>query len=147
MSLSIEILAGGRARQAPETGLALTYLDRAREAGRTLGFSGFVLREADDRKDGAFAFDGLGVALDERGKSVSSPHFAQMLSGWRDAGEPRVTFVIGGSDGLPALVRQRARTSLAFGVQTWPHLLVRTMLAEQIYRAVTILSGHPYHRA
>jgi 23S rRNA (pseudouridine1915-N3)-methyltransferase len=147
LSLSIEILAGGRARHAPETGLALTYLDRAREVGRPLGFSGFVLREADERKDGAFVFEGLGVALDERGKSLGSPQFATMLASWRDAGEPRVTFVIGGSDGLPDIVRKSARTSLAFGVQTWPHLLVRTMLAEQIYRAVTILSGHPYHRA
>jgi 23S rRNA (pseudouridine1915-N3)-methyltransferase len=147
LSLSIDIVAGGRARHAPETGLALAYLDRAREAGRGLGFAGFTLREVDERKDDGFDFGGLGVVLDERGKAMGSVAFAQMLAGWRDAGEPRVTFVIGGSDGLPDLVRQRARASLAFGVQTWPHLLVRTMLAEQIYRAVTILSGHPYHRA
>jgi 23S rRNA (pseudouridine1915-N3)-methyltransferase len=111
-----------------------------------MGFAGFTLREVDERKEDSFDFSGLGVALDERGQSIGSVAFARMLSGWRDAGEPRVTFVIGGSDGLPDPVRQRARTSLAFGVQTWPHLLVRTMLAEQIYRAVTILAGHPYHR-
>lgn len=147
LSLSIEILAGGRAKGAPETVLALAYLERAREAGRSLGFSTFGLREADERKESAFAFEGLGVALDEHGKSLGSVAFAQTLAAWRDAGEPRVTFVIGGSDGLPDSVRTRARTTIALGVQTWPHLLVRTMLAEQLYRAVTILAGHPYHRA
>jgi 23S rRNA (pseudouridine1915-N3)-methyltransferase len=147
LSLSIEIVAGGRAKSAPETEMALAYLARAREAGRSLGFSSFALREADERKDAAFAFEGLGVALDERGKSLGSIAFAQQMAAWRDAGEPRVSFLIGGSDGLPESVRKQARTTIALGVQTWPHLLVRTMLAEQIYRAVTILSGHPYHRA
>jgi len=147
LSLSIEIIAGGRAKGSPETALALGYLERAREAGRSLGFSSFALREADERKEGAFAFEGLGVALDERGRSLGSVAFAQTLAQWRDAGEPRVTFIIGGSDGLPESVRGLARTTIALGVQTWPHLLVRTMLAEQLYRAVTILAGHPYHRA
>ncbi len=146
MALSIEILAGGRARQAPETVLALGYLQRAREAGRGLGFAGFTLKETDERKEDAFRFAGLGVALDERGKSMESIAFARQLAAWRDAGEPQVTFLIGGSDGLPAPVRQAARSTMAFGVQTWPHLLVRTMLAEQIYRGITILAGHPYHR-
>lgn len=146
MALSIEIVAGGRARQAPETLLAVGYLDRARDLGRGLGFAGFTLRETDERKEDAFRFTGLGVALDERGKSMESIAFARQLAAWRDAGEPQVTFLIGGSDGLPAPVRQAARSTMAFGVQTWPHLLVRTMLAEQIYRGITILAGHPYHR-
>jgi 23S rRNA (pseudouridine1915-N3)-methyltransferase len=147
LSLSVEIIAGGRAKSAPETSLALAYLERARETGRNLGFATFALREADERKENAFIFEGMGVALDERGKSLGSVAFAQTLASWRDAGEPRVTFVIGGSDGLPDSVRKLARTTIALGVQTWPHLLVRTMLAEQLYRAVTILAGHPYHRA
>lgn len=146
MALSIEIVAGGRARQAPETALALAYLQRARDAGRALGFSGFVLKETDERKDDAFQFEGLGVALDERGKSLESAAFARQLAAWRDAGEAQVTFLIGGSDGLPAPARRAVRSTIAFGVQTWPHLLVRTMLAEQIYRGITILAGHPYHR-
>ena len=86
------------------------------------------------------------IALDERGKSLTSPAFAQLMGRLRDEGESRVMFVIGGSDGLPGALRARARSVLSFGSQTWPHLLVRAMLAEQLYRAVTILSGHPYHR-
>lgn len=144
--MSIDIVCGGRAKNAPETELALGYLDRAREAGRSLGFTSFALKEVDERKPDAFAIAGLCIALDERGKSIPSTEFSKLISTWRDAGEPRATFLIGGHDGLPADVRKQARLSMAFGVQTWPHLLVRTMLAEQIYRAVTILSGHPYHR-
>jgi len=146
LALAIDIVCGGRAKSAPETELALSYLDRARDAGRALGFSSFTLKDVDERKADAFAVGGLVVALDERGKSVSSADFARQLAKWRDAGESRVTFVIGGSDGLPADAKANARLTLAYGTQTWPHLLVRTMLAEQIYRAITILGGHPYHR-
>jgi 23S rRNA (pseudouridine1915-N3)-methyltransferase len=146
LALAIDIVCGGRAKSAPETELALSYLERARDAGRALGFSSCRLKEVDERKADAFAVSGFVVALDERGKSVSSVEFARLLSKWRDAGETRVTFVIGGSDGLPADAKDHARLTLAYGTQTWPHLLVRTMLAEQIYRAITILGGHPYHR-
>jgi 23S rRNA (pseudouridine1915-N3)-methyltransferase len=111
--LSIEIVAGGRARAAAETELALTYLDRARDSGRALGFSTLSLKEVDERKPDAFQFQGLGIALDERGKSLTSVAFAQQLSTWRDAGEPRVTFLIGGSDGLPAAVKSSVRVTIA----------------------------------
>ena len=147
MALSIDIVCGGRARTSPETELAFSYLDRARDAGRTLGFVSFRLKEVDERKPGAFASEGLIVALDEQGKSMSSLDFSRLLAKWRDAGEPLVTFLIGGSDGLPAAAKSRAKLTPAFGVQTWPHLLVRPMLSEQLYRAMTILSGHPYPRA
>ena len=151
MALDIDILAGGRAKSAPETALAETYLARARDAGRALGFASFALAEADERKPEkmieACASASIIVALDERGKSLSSETFARQLAQWRDAGEARALFVIGGPDGMPGEIKQRARLTLAFGAQTWPHLLVRTMLAEQLYRAVTILGGHPYHRA
>ncbi|MEQ1753415.1 MAG: 23S rRNA (pseudouridine(1915)-N(3))-methyltransferase RlmH [Micropepsaceae bacterium] len=146
MALSIDIVAGGRAKNSSETELALSYLERARDAGRSLGFASFTLKEVDERKPDAFPTDGFIVALDERGKSVASAEFSRLLAKWRDAGEARVTFLIGGSDGLPAHAKTSARMTLAFGTQTWPHLLVRPMLAEQIYRAITILSGHPYHR-
>lgn len=146
MALAIDIICGGRGKNAPENDLALGYLDRARDAGRALGFTSFSLKEVDERKPDAFVAGGLCVALDERGKSLSSPAFAQVLASWRDAGEPKATFLIGGHDGLPEGIRKQARLTLAFGVQTWPHMLVRPMLAEQIYRAITILSGHPYHR-
>lgn len=151
LALDIDILAGGRAKSAPEHQLALAYLARARVAGRALGFASFALKEADERKPEtvieACAAAPLGVALDERGKSLSSEAFARQLAKWRDAGETRALFVIGGADGLPREVKQRAQLVLAFGTQTWPHLLVRAMLGEQLYRAMTILAGHPYHRA
>lgn len=150
MALAVQIFAGGRAKSAAETILAQSYLERARDAGRALGFAGFELLEVDERKADSFAAvlqpTAIVVALDERGKSLSSHEFSQLLARWRDDGETRLTFLIGGSDGLPSDIKKRARHMFAFGVQTWPHLLVRTMLAEQIYRAITILSGHPYHR-
>jgi 23S rRNA (pseudouridine1915-N3)-methyltransferase len=86
------------------------------------------------------------VALDERGETLDSASFTGALKSWRDAGRPAVVLVIGGPDGLGTEVTERADLTLAFGGATWPHQLVRIMLLEQIYRAVTILAGHPYHR-
>jgi len=87
------------------------------------------------------------VALDGRGEVLDSDGFARRLAGWRDDGTGTVAFVIGGADGLDPAVLQRASARLSLGAMTWPHLLVRTMLAEQLYRAASILQGHPYHRA
>ena len=87
------------------------------------------------------------VLLDERGKLMSSPEFAALLARWRDGGRQDVAFVIGGADGIDPSLRARADFSLSFGKMVWPHMLVRVMLAEQIYRAATILGGGPYHRA
>ena len=86
------------------------------------------------------------VALDATGEVLSSPQLAARLERWRDAGTPAVAFLVGGADGLAERVRRRANLRLAFGTATWPHQLVRIMLLEQLYRAMTILSGHPYHR-
>lgn len=88
----------------------------------------------------------LVVALDERGQELSSPDFAHKIEKWRDTGQ-NLCFLIGGADGFTAEIRQRADFLLSFGKQTWPHMLVRVMLAEQLYRAQQILAGHPYHRA
>ena len=87
------------------------------------------------------------VALDERGDAIGSATFAAVLSRWRDDGVANIVFLIGGADGLSPDLRRKAARSLAFGAATWPHQLVRVMLLEQIYRAATILAGHPYHRA
>lgn len=87
------------------------------------------------------------VALDERGDEPSSPDFARRIGAWRDQGAEEIAFAIGGADGLDARVRERADWVVAFGRLTWPHLLVRGLLAEQLYRAQQILAGHPYHRA
>jgi 23S rRNA (pseudouridine1915-N3)-methyltransferase len=86
------------------------------------------------------------VALDERGKSITSGAFAQQLMRWRDDGRPAASFIIGGADGLDPALAGKADLVLSFSPLTWPHQLVRIMLSEQLYRATTILSGHPYHR-
>jgi 23S rRNA (pseudouridine1915-N3)-methyltransferase len=86
------------------------------------------------------------VALDERGKSLTSAEFAATLGAWRDQGAPAVAFLIGGADGHDDSVRQKADLVLNLGTLTWPHMLVRGLIAEQIYRAQCILDGHPYHR-
>ena len=88
------------------------------------------------------------IALDERGQSISSPDFAQKIAGWNEqSGGKDIYFLIGGADGLHPSVREKAKFLLSFGKQTWPHMLIRVMILEQIYRAQQILSGHPYHRA
>ncbi|MBB6254707.1 rRNA large subunit m3Psi methyltransferase RlmH [Nitrospirillum iridis] len=86
------------------------------------------------------------MALDERGKALPSEAFARQVGAWRDGGVADLAFVIGGADGLAEEVRRRASLLIAFGPMTWPHMMVRGMLAEQLYRAQQILAGHPYHR-
>jgi 23S rRNA (pseudouridine1915-N3)-methyltransferase len=86
------------------------------------------------------------VLLDEKGDALGSQAFATELATWRENNKPAVVFMIGGADGLAASLRDKAAPRLSFGKATWPHQLVRVMLLEQIYRATTILSGHPYHR-
>ena len=148
-------------KQGPERELVARYLDRAIASGKTLGLTGFAVTELTESRAGsapsrkteeaktvsaALPPAGLVIALDERGKTLGSDDFAQRLARWRDDGRPAVSFVIGGADGHdPAFVRE-AETTLSFSPLTWPHQLVRIMLAEQLYRATTILSGHPYHR-
>ncbi len=92
-------------------------------------------------KDDAFV-----IVLDERGGGLRSLDFAQTLDNLKNSGERYIQFIIGGADGLTDEVRDRANLLLSFGQQTWPHLLARVMLLEQIYRAQQILAGHPYHR-
>lgn len=87
------------------------------------------------------------VALDQRGKALSSEQLANHVRQWRDGGIDDLAFLIGGADGLSIAARQKADFILSLGAMTWPHLLVRTLLAEQLYRAQSILTGHPYHRA
>jgi 23S rRNA (pseudouridine1915-N3)-methyltransferase len=87
------------------------------------------------------------IALDQRGKALSSEELANQIRQWRERGIDELAFLIGGAEGLSVAAKQRAGFILSFGVMTWPHLLARAMLAEQLYRAQSILSGHPYHRA
>ena len=148
-------------KQGPERELVGRYLDRAIAGGRSLGLTGFAVAELNESRAGSAASrkleeakaiaallpaGGLLVALDERGKTQGSEDFAHRIGRWRDDGKQALSFVIGGADGLdPAFVRS-ADLTLSFSPLTWPHQLVRIMLAEQLYRTTTILSGHPYHR-
>ena len=158
--MKVTVVAVGRLKAGPERELLDRYRDRASRAGRQLGL-GFDSREipesnarsADSRKDEEAALilaavpqGSILIALDERGKPLDSRAFADRIAAWRDAGTKDLAVVIGGADGLGPAVLQKADLRLAFGAMTWPHQIVRILLAEQLYRAVTILSGHPYHR-
>jgi 23S rRNA (pseudouridine1915-N3)-methyltransferase len=156
------ILAVGHGRGTSEGALAEEFVDRAAKMGRNMGFTAVTCEEVSVSKlrdtgarmaeeaqrlaarvpEGAHV-----VLLDAKGKGMTSEEFADMLGALRDAGTKDFAFVIGGPDGLAPLPGKKPGRSLAFGPQTWPHLLVRAMLAEQVYRALTILAGHPYHRA
>jgi len=158
----LSILAVGHARGTSEGLLCDEFQDRARKMGRNMGFSAVTIDElpAGKARDAATRMtdeaarlaarvpDGAHVILlDAKGKGMTSEDFAEMLGALRDAGTRDLAFVIGGPDGLAPLPGKKAGRSMAFGPQTWPHLLARALLAEQLYRAMTILAGHPYHRA
>lgn len=153
--MKIAIVAVGRLTRGPETDLVRLYAERATASGRALGLGPLEVIEVEAKKPGKAAeaealrphlVDAHVIACDERGKARASRAFAGEIAALRDQGARRLVFLIGGADGLdPALVAE-ARGTLAFGPQTWPHALARAMLAEQIYRAVSILAGSPYHR-
>lgn len=150
--MRLTLIAVGRAKRGPEQELFNSYQKRLNpgldlievEEKRPLSGAELKAREAEliaaKIPDGVFL-----IALDERGKPLSSRKFAEKLSDLRDGGRD-IAFVIGGADGLDESLRARADMILGFGPQTWPHMLVRAMLAEQVYRGQSILAGHPYHR-
>ena len=154
--MRVVVLAIGRLGRCPEAELTADYLARATASGRRLGLGPFELIETEGKRAEPEAEaaallsrieDGDHVVIcDERGRSAPSRAFAAGLASERDEGVRRTVFVIGGASGLHADVKARAEQTLGFGAQTWPHALVRAMLAEQLYRAVTILAGSPYHR-
>ena len=155
--MRVQICAVGRLRAGPERELIDDYLTRFDRTGRALGLGPATITEIDDRKGGGMAAEGALLhraipkgatvcALDERGKVMTSPEFATTIANWRDQGAGTVVFLIGGADGLDKSLRDQAQTRLSFGKMVWPHMLARVMLAEQLYRASTILAGGPYHR-
>ena len=156
--MRLHICAVGRLRAGPARDLVDDYTQRIDRSGRPLGIGPVSEHEIEDKKGGGMMAEAemLGrilpvgamiVAMDERGSVISSPEFATQLAKWRDDGRQDVAFIIGGADGIAPLLRDRADFSISFGKMVWPHLLVRVMLAEQLYRATTILGGGPYHRA
>ncbi len=155
------IVAVGRLRPGAERELSDRYLERAQQLAAPLGMK-IAVREIQqskktrgpDRRDeeaqaiaAAIPDGAVLVALDEKGRTLSSADFAAQIGKWRDNGASELTLVIGGPDGLAPAIAARAETVIAFGKMSWPHQLVRAMLLEQVYRALTILTGHPYHRA
>lgn len=153
--MKLAVIAIGKPGRGPEAILAADYAGRASLVGRTLGLGPLELIDLEPRKPGRtpeaeLILQAAGgahlIACDERGRTFSSRAFADHIAMLRDRGERRLVFTIGGADGLDDSVRAAAASTLAFGPQTWPHGLARAMLAEQLYRAVTILAGSPYHR-
>jgi len=160
--MRIVVAAVGRLKQGPERELAERYRKRASDAGRSAGLSAVDVVEIRESRAGDTARrmieesiaianiipqHAVTVILDARGESLSSAAFAGRLEGWRSEDKPAVVFIIGAADGLAPTLRDQASLAIAFGAATWPHQLVRIMLLEQLYRATTILAGHPYHRA
>jgi 23S rRNA (pseudouridine1915-N3)-methyltransferase len=157
--VKLSLVAVGRLKAGPERELAERYRARAEALGRTLGVaveiaelpesrarreSERVAEEAEAilRRAGAAAL----VLFDERGRSLTSEAFADNVDGWREAGRP-VALVVGGPDGVAPSLRDKAELVLSFGALSLPHQLVRVLVLEQVYRSLTILAGHPYHRA
>jgi 23S rRNA (pseudouridine1915-N3)-methyltransferase len=149
----ITLVAVGRARRGPIDELCRDYAERLAwsvdivevEAKKRLHDAALKAHEA-ELLAARIPAGAVIVALDERGRAFSSSAFAATLGRWRDDGRDAICFLIGGADGLDPALRARADLVLAFGPQTWPHMLVRAMLMEQVYRAERILAGHPYHR-
>jgi len=153
--LRIALICVGKLGRGPEATLALDYAQRASAAGRALGLAPVEIVEVEARKPGraaeaeaVLARSGGArlVACDEHGASFASRAFAARLAALRDEGVRDLAFIVGGADGLGDSALAAASERIAFGPQTWPHALARVMLAEQVYRAISILAGLPYHR-
>ncbi|WP_420961531.1 23S rRNA (pseudouridine(1915)-N(3))-methyltransferase RlmH [Brucella sp. IR073] len=159
--MRIAVFAVGRMKAGPERELADRYFDRFSKAGPPLGleFSGVSeiaesrAATADLRKqeEAARLFEALDggaglILLDERGKALGSEDFAGRLGRFRDDGKRQLILAIGGPDGHDPRLRERADLILSLSAMTWPHQIARILIAEQLYRAATILAGHPYHR-
>ena len=160
--MRLVVVSIGRLKQGPEQELAERYRERFEDIGRKLGFRGLAIHEILESRarntatriaeeaaaiSAAIPEKSVLVALDEHGDNIDSAGFARHLGRWRDEAAANTIFAIGGADGLSPDLRRKAKLCVAFGAATWPHQIVRVMLLEQIYRAATILAGHPYHRA
>ncbi len=162
MRMRVIVVAVGRLKQGPERELAERYRERFDDIGRKLGFRSIDIHEIPESRardtatriaeeaaaiTAAIPEKSVLVTLDERGQNIDSAAFAGHLGRWRDESVTNAVFVIGGADGLSPELQRKAKLKVAFGAATWPHQIVRVLLLEQLYRAATILAGHPYHRA
>jgi 23S rRNA (pseudouridine1915-N3)-methyltransferase len=151
--MRIKIICVGRLKDSPERDMVNDYVSRAIKTGRQFGIRSVEEIEVDagggKEKEAERILAKAGSArlilLDERGKTLKSKEFSTTLANWRDSGED-IAFCIGGADGLAPELLQKTQHKISFGIQTWPHKLVRVMIAEQIYRALSIEAGTPYHR-
>ena len=154
--MKLIIGAVGRIKPGPEATLVDDYIKRFDGAGRSIGLGPLSVEEVDARGKGQgeesallmsrIASDDRVIILDERGKSLPSEDFSRLICDWRDDGVRCVRFLIGGADGHMPELRKRADLMISFGKATWPHMMVRAMVAEQLYRAAAIATNHPYHR-
>jgi len=162
MSLKLFIGAVGRMKKGPENALFMDYFDRCNKAGPKIGLGPLHLTEIAEAKNNhkperqRLEAEGLVkmpiqnsriIVLDEHGRNLSSVALSDQLKNWRDDGVPQVSFLLGGPDGLDQSIIQNADLVLSFGSMTWPHMIARILLVEQLYRSISLLSGHPYHRA
>lgn len=154
--MKLHLCVVGRLRGGPEKTLIDDYLDRFDKVGRGLGLTFGQVIEVEDRKGGGMAAEAELIrralpctsfwVMDERGEVMTSPVFAERLAAQRDRGVGDLALVIGGADGIDPGLRAEAGMAVSFGKMVWPHMLARVMLAEQVYRAASILAGSPYHR-
>ena len=154
--MRLTILAVGRLKAGPELDLCNDYVERFRKAGRALGYRSLDIIEVENgggvdaeaqRLAAKLPQGATALRLDEHGKQFRSADFSTYLAGLRDQGVPDLCFLIGGAEGYGDEIRSSVPQTMAFGPQTWPHRFVRAMLAEQLYRAVSIEAGLPYHKA
>jgi 23S rRNA (pseudouridine1915-N3)-methyltransferase len=158
--MKILLISVGRTAKGPERELAERYHKRITPLARSLGFGALDIKTVPESQKNSAGLrraeeaqkllklvpQGTLIALDERGKTIASEAFSRFMQIALDDGRGAITFVIGGPDGLDDGIKSKADKIIAFGAMTWPHQLASAMLMEQIYRGLTILSGHPYHR-
>ena len=160
--MRLSVIAVGRLKPGPEKLLAEDYLTRAQGMGKKLGIQKIGVTEFSESQAsssesrmaeearliaGSIPERAFSVVLDERGKTMTSEAFSTLMKRHLEGGTAEMSFVIGGPDGHAPATRESAGLLLSFGAMTWPHRLVRVLLFEQIYRAITLMAGHPYHRA
>lgn len=151
--MQLSLLAVGQVRGTAEAPLYDDYATRIAKSGRAIGLDGLKLTEIKDHNDATAklhaaldAHKGFCILLDEGGENWTSRQMAEKISHWRDTNRGDAIFVIGPADGFTHDMKARADMTLSLGKMTWPHMLARVMLAEQLWRAISILTAHPYHR-